>query len=846
MTESLVRSSRTAPRARRRATFAPVLAPALLGALFLASSCQQLERAGAPEIGAATPVLRPSRLAQIDVQHYAIELALAPQTRTIEGSCRVRLQAVAPGQNRVVLDLAGLEVRSVRDDKGRDLPYEHKGEKLEILLAELLMPKRPIELQIAYGGQPAKGLWFAGERNGQPTHVFTQGQCEDSRWWFPCIDEPADRATTEVRVTMPAEWVGIAAGDLVERTESEGVAVEHWRMDFAHPAYLTTLVAGRFAIERGEWEGVPLLYAAEPKHAQLLAPNFAETGDVLTYFSDLTGVRYPYSKYAQTCVDNFPFGGMENISASTLTDRALRDERGRRDGQATGLIAHEAAHQWYGNLLTCADWSHAWLNEGLATYLSLLYFEATRGADDFRARMRDAQERYVNGNSGEERRPLVTGEYTDPMDLFGNGRIYEGGAARLHLLRHMLGDEAFFAGLRAYTEANRGRGVLTHDLQRAMEKASGVELTNFFQQWCYSSGHPEFEVAWSHEPQRGILVLRVDQVQRGERGTPVVFRVPVEVEIRDEGGSAVHRLEIDQRREVYELPCPRAPQWLVFDRAGAIPKQLTQSRSSGEWMALLRSNGDVNWRRDAARALGELAQRSKSPAEHEVYVAALVERVLGDSSEHVRREAVTALGQAGGAEAAARLEFAGSSDESALVRTAALRALLAFGPSTDRARFAREEYQRGYSWKTMGAAAALVCAADPANAYDWLNLQLLVDSPGDVLRCELVAELGRLENSGVVDQLVRWAQDESSDPAARAAAVQALRTRGSREPQVLRALEGLLATEHYALRRSAIEALAAFGEPRARTALQTYYPRSIDSREKRVIEAALRRRGTGG
>jgi HEAT repeat protein len=122
----------------------------------------------------------------------------------------------------------------------------------------------------------------------------------------------------------------------------------------------------------------------------------------------------------------------------------------------------------------------------------------------------------------------------------------------------------------------------------------------------------------------------------------------------------------------------------------------------------------------------------------------------------------------------------------------------------------------------------------------------LVDSPGDVLRCELLAELARLENSGVVDQLVRWSQDETSDPAARAAAVHGLRTRGSRDPQVLRALEGLLATEHYALRRAAIETLAGFGEPRARTALQTYYPRSIDSREKRVIEAALRRRGTGG
>ena len=224
-----------------------------------------------------------------------------------------------------------------------------------------------------------------------------------------------------------------------------------------------------FEERRAEWDGIPLRFLAPAKWAGGLETSLATMAAALEFLSDVTGKRYPYSKYSQVCVQNFPFGGMENISATTLAVEALSDERGIRDSDPTGLIVHEAAHQWFGDLLTCADWSHVWLNEGFATYMALLFVERAQGHDAFRTAVRDALDTYTAGDRGANRRPLVWSVYKEPLDLFFGGHTYQGGAVRLHHMRFVLGDEAFFRGLRIYVGDNAGRGVVTGDLAAAME-----------------------------------------------------------------------------------------------------------------------------------------------------------------------------------------------------------------------------------------------------------------------------------------------------------------------------------------------------------------------------------------
>ncbi|HED65165.1 MAG TPA: hypothetical protein ENJ09_06365, partial [Planctomycetes bacterium] len=624
---------------------------------------------------------------------------------------------------------------------------------------------------------------------------------------------------------------------------------ERWSMTIPHPSYLVTLVAGEFKVAEKEWDGLPLQFLAEPRYAQWIEPLFAKTPDILEFFSNVTQVRYPYPKYSQACVDNFPWGGMENISATTLTPLALTDERGRRDTDSGGLLAHEAAHQWFGDLLTCKDWSHIWLNEGFATYMTLLYLEKTDGLDAFRIGMRDAQDRYVEKDRGAGRRPTVTSLWRDPEDLMDE-HAYAGAAARLNLLRFILGDGVFQDGLRAYVAANAGRSVVTADFQRAMEKVSGRGLDTFFQQWFYGRGYPEFDLDWSFDADEETIRIEVRQVQGNADGTPAVFQVPVEIVVRDEGGTVSHRVDLRKRREVFEFPVAGRPIYVRFDHGSWIPKEVTwRNRGVRELLAIAHEDDDVTGRREAVRALGERAgtlYAQRKLDEVETIVAELVDRLTRDSSKAVRAAAAEALGKAASLEARERLLTAASRDEEASVREACLDALTAFGVSPDLAAAGRSAFDEGYSWRTMAAGAGLVASAAPNEAYAYLTEKLFIDSPHDVLRGYLLTRIGELENAGVDEQLRRWANDESSDPTARAAAIRALgkrpRDRVANHRFVLRFLED----DSFAVRAAAVDVLADYGGGDARRALREYYPLARSSQERRRIERALSSPGLVG
>lgn len=831
-----------------------VASSALFGLALGTGGCATQSGVGAPR----GPIVRDARALAYDVEHYALDLTIDPGARSLQGTCTVRLFARDRDVVEVELDLEGLQVASVREAGGGELRYEQRAGRLAFWIPEPLRRGSTGSYVIAYGGTPAKGMWFSGTRTsggggGKPTQVFTQGECQDARWWFPCVDEPWERATHELRVSLPAGWKAVAAGQRVERSESQGRVVEHWKMDIAHPAYLTTLVAGEFVERSGTWDGTPLLFLADAEAAPMLDTSFDETDDVLAFLSSATGVRYPYPKYSQAAVENFPFGGMENISATTITETALVDEHARNDGGMEGLIAHEAAHQWYGDLLTCADWSHIWLNEGLATYMTQLYYESTRGTDEFRARMREMQSGYTAADVGNDRRPTVYGAFRDPMDLFfKGGQTYGGAACRLHLLRFELGDAKFFDGLRTYTNEYAGRSVTTAMFQRAFEKVSGRDLSAFFQQWFHSAGYPEFTVSWTHDAGRGVARVTVQQTQSTERGTPFAFQMPAVIEVRDAGGPRTQRVQITQRRQTFDIPCASKPMYVAFDKGSWIPKQVSMQRTAGEALAQLRLDDDVNGRLDAIAALVEASRLRMSLEERDLSIAELELR-LHDDCRAVKVAAAGALAEldiargrgvsaaAGGQRPREALRVAAAGDKEGSVRAAALRALGRYGVDADLAGFARSQFDAGYSYGAMAAAAELVLASDPDNAYGWLSKQLLRESPHDRLRANLMPVLGRIDGRAASDQLLAWARDGQSHPDARAAAVKELARRPQEFERYASTLRELLDDPNYRLRGAAIAALAGSSDGRARSALDDYYPTSVDPREKRAIEAALRR-----
>jgi aminopeptidase N len=474
----------------------------------------------------------------------------------------------------------------------------------------------------------------------------------------------------------------------------------------------------------------------------------------------------------------------------------------------------------------------------------LLYDEATRGTDTVRIGMRDTRDGYLAQDVGDNRRPMVWSTYREPMDLFFGGQTYAGGATRLHYLRFVLGDDAFFRGIQRYVADHRGRGVTTHDFEQSMSAASGVDLREFFAQWFAQPGYPEFQVAWTYDETRHVSKLDVEQVQLPLRDTPNVFRCSADVEVRDASGTRKQRVEITSRAQTFEIPAESEPTWIVFDKYGWLPARISNTRSNAEWLALLTEDDDVNGRREAARAVGELLAHQGADEERWKLATALMNALAADKCAGVRASAARAFGGIhvpADNPIAVALMHSAASDADVGVRVAAFEALGRFGASPAIAQFAREQFDAGYSWSTMGSAATLAVTAEPESAPAWLVPKLDMPSPHGALSGMLLGTLNLVSGDEVTSELRRRALDEHGESGSRDIAVRLLARRAKHLAEVRRELMAMLPTAtDYRLQSGLIDALAAIGDPPACAALESYYATCVDQRQKRAIEKALR------
>jgi len=757
----------------------------------------------------------------LDLEHYSLQIALHPEQRSIEARVRLRMVARAEGVERVDLDLVDLEVRAVRGSALVPGRFVQNAAGVQVPLARPLAAGEALELELEYGGQPTRGLYFARQRGGRPTQVWTQGECIEVEGWLPTFHDPADRASGEIRVDMPAAWQALAAGVRLERRVSGERAFEHWRMDLPHPAYLVTLAAGEFVEVRDEWNGLPLQYLVAPDQQDLVAASYERTPEILQFFSRVTGRRYPWPKYAQVSVDNFHFGGMENISASTMSDLALVDERAARDGDMDGLVAHEAAHQWFGDLVTCEDWSQAWLNEGFATYFTALFTADSEGDQAFQLQLDDMNSSMVERSRTHPPRAMVWQAQADPIELFLTGHIYAGAALRLHLLRASIGDPAFFRGVQLYLSRHQHGSVRTSDLLDAMQEACGKDLAAFFTQWFETPGKPRIEVRWKHDPATQKLLVSIDQTQALEGGVPACFRIDTELELADEAGVRRIPVTLDARKELLELDAEKAPRWVRFDPRGFVPKELIEEWSPEALSVLARSAREAPARR---KALLQLAKAQ--PAESQNL---FLEQLGREEVASLRAIAAKALDPTLPAAREALLRAA-RSDEGAAVRAAALGALSRLSRDEAVHGLALEVLADPYSYGVLEAAARLLVAQDPAEAGRRLDaLAAQTDATGRS-RAALVPAWHSL---GELDRLRRLAQDASQPVRLREACVRAL----SEDRALARSL---IADPSFRVRRAALDALDARDADLLKARLRVpIMPEVI------AVEAALQRKPKG-
>ena len=402
------------------------------------------------------------------------------------------------------------------------------------------------------------------------------------------------------------------------------------------PSYLMTLAAGEFTMIEERAGNTPVTYYVTPGREDDARRAFGNTPKMIQFFERAIGVPYPYAKYAQVAVADFIFGGMENTSATTQTDSTLHDARAHLDFKSDPLVAHELAHQWWGDLLTCRDWAHAWLNEGFATYFEALWCEENLGADEFAWNVRQDREAYLDEDANHYRRPIVCNRYRTPIELFDR-HLYEKGSLVLHMLRRVTGDELFFKSLNLYCTRHRGANVITQDLQRAFEDTTGRNLDFFFDQWVYKEGHPEIEVSSSFDDKKKLLSVTVKQTHKTGDTIASAFSFPVTIALMDADGHEVrHRVEINAREQGFTFAMDKAPKAVRFDPEHDILKTLKHKRGREALEVVLRHAPEAIGRAAAARELGTEGSPQAT--------AALRDAMLTDKFWGVQGDAATALG----------------------------------------------------------------------------------------------------------------------------------------------------------------------------------------------------------
>ncbi|HEX9106878.1 MAG TPA: M1 family metallopeptidase, partial [Longimicrobiales bacterium] len=480
----------------------------------------------------------------------------------IRGRTRARIALVAPRQDTLPLDLTGLVVDGVAvNDQPAGFRYEQG--KLRVALPGSAHPGDTVSVEVRYHGHPRDGLIIGPDVHGQRA-AFADDWPNRARFWFPSIDHPSDKATADIQVLAPRGWEVVANGASTApaalprewAADTAGRVVAHWVTQVPIPTYTMVLGATHFAVTpapgapppAGPTSGGPVRITAwlYPEDSARAARSFRRANDIVAWYGELVA-PFPYEKLAHV-ESATRFGGMENASAIFYDEKALA---AGMDIEET--VAHETAHQWFGDSVTEADWHHLWLSEGFATYFSALFFQHADGEERFRAIMRRGRAAYLA--SEDTARPII-----DPaeQDLFAllNRNNYEKGAWVLHMARGLLGDSAFFDGLRSYYRAHAGGNALTSDLQQALESASGRELGWFFQQWLYQPGYPRIRVAWRWLAAEHAAEVTISQVQSASWPT---FRFPLDLMLATPGGALRRQVLVTRREETFRVASPAAP-----------------------------------------------------------------------------------------------------------------------------------------------------------------------------------------------------------------------------------------------------------------------------------------------
>ncbi len=803
----------------------------------------------------------------VDAQHVKLAVTLDFEQETISGNATTSFFVLYEEIRTISFDAIELEIEGVTLENGSELHYTMTDKKLLVTLDRLYTHGEQFTVTVYYHAKPRIGLQFikpAPEDPTRPEQAWTFGQPSYNRYWFPCHDSPNERATTEILATVPARFQTISNGKLLEVLDHGETRTHHWRHDLPHAAYLVSLVVGDFALIEDTYNGKPVNYYVRKDRKDDALLYMGKTPAMMKFFSEYTGVEYPYETYDQTVVEIYT-GAMEHTTCTTHGFTLLMDKKAALDLSLdyVPVVAHELAHQWFGDLVTCRDWSNAWLNEGFATYFERMWVEHDLGQDAFKYSMHQGKKSYLSEDKT-YRRPIVYYIYHDQgFELFDH-HLYNKGAWVLHMLRHQLTDAGFRRGVNAYLNRFRTREVVTSDLQRTLEEVTGHSLERFFQQWVFGGGHPELDVSFTWDSEHNLARLKIKQTQKIDVLTAcfvmpldIAFTVPTSdeaahAESPTETKTVSIRVQLGEDGQVeqnFYIPLEREPLMIRVDPDGWLLKTLHFERPIRMLRYQLAHDPDIIGRIEAAEALGERREESS--------LLALNDALNNDAFWGVRFSAAVALAKHNTDRAHTNLLLALlqlDPTKFSRVREAIIRALSTF----------KAPQRTSLAERTQTALRPIVENGDPSYLVEAASAEVLaqtrtegsvdfllrfIDRPSwmHIFQRSLLRGLGQSGDDRVVAILVNYLSNASNPVLLRRSAASGLMFVGEnrhlyslavRERAIDALLEALRHDSWEPTRATAADALAAFNDKRVLPDLEEVIQAELDDGAKRRMRVA--------
>lgn len=717
----------------------------------------------------------------------------------------VATEKIVPYQNdykTIHLNAMDMKIEKVTLN-GKNLSFQYDDKILSINLDKNYGLNDTLTYSITYSTIPKKGIFFITPDKAYPKRIpeiWSQSESEDAQYWYPCHDYPDDFSTSSLTATVPEDWVVVSNGLLKKTTtdKKDYTKTFYWDEDKPHVVYLNSIVAGKYKILKTKWDNVPIYYYVEPQFANEAMENFSHTPDILKFFSEVTGHHYEWDKLSLSTVQDFTEGGMENVSAITLTNTTFHDKNAEPQINSTNLVSHETAHQWFGDLLTCRNWANAWLNEGFATFFEALYGQHAFGNDHYVYEMSRNQEQVINADK-RERRPIVYNRYNSPDDVFGV-YIYPRGADVLNMLRNVLGDQLFFKAIKHYVKEYQFHNVDTHDFEKAVQEATGQNLYWFFDEWVYKAGHPIFKVNYNYNSDAHKLLMTVEQTQKVDSLTPV-YKMPVEVYIETPTEKITKRVWVDSLKNTFSFDVKDRPSMVNFDEGHILLEEMDFKKSENELVYQLQHDKDVDGRIWAADQL----EKEKSSSSLE----ALENTLKNDSFWAVRAECAKILGSRNDNSIEQSL-LAALNDKDARVQVNAINSLAKFNDAKA-ADLLKNKFEKDKNYFVRAAALTAYSKIDSLNALPLIDQALKIESQQEVIRTSALEALTKLDSLKAYNEAIKFAEYGQPEPI-RIRSVMTLVQHDSNKDKTLKLLEKFSDDPYWIVRLISVNELGRIGD----------------------------------